>query len=254
MPRDVCLRLIDLHCRNDRQGPGSQEHTHLALELAGIRNCSGLAVADIGCGTGASALVLANELDAIVTAVDSSTVFIEALRERAERAGLASRIRPICARMEALPLKDKSIDVIWSEGSIYNMGFEAGVRAWRRFLKPGGVIAVSEISWTTPDRPKDVESHWLREYGEIGTPAAKIRVLEEAGYSPVGFFFLPRDCWEVQYYAPLRASFGAFLGRHPNSVEAREIVEAEEREMEMYREHGRWYGYGFYIARVKPDA
>jgi SAM-dependent methyltransferase len=156
--------------------------------------------------------------------------------------------------MEALPFEDQSLDVIWSEGAIYNIGFTAGVRAWRRFLKPGGVIAVSELSWTTSDRPKDVEAHWLREYGEIETPASKLRVLEEAGYSPLAFFFLPRECWEEQYYAPLRAGFSAFLERHSHSVEARRIVEAEEQEMRMYRERGQWYGYGFYIARRIRDA
>jgi SAM-dependent methyltransferase len=241
--------IIDLHRRNDRQGPGSTAHTRLAIELAGLKPSAELAVADVGCGTGASALVLAGETDAFVTAIDSSSVFIETLRERAERAGLASRIRPMLGNMEALPFEDHSLDVIWSEGAIYNIGFAAGVRSWRRFLKPGGVLALSELSWTTSDRPKDVEAHWLREYGEIQTPASKFRVLEEAGYSPVGFFFLPRECWEEQYYAPLSAGFGAFLDRHSHSVEARRTVEAEEHEMRMYRERGRWYGYGFYIAR-----
>jgi SAM-dependent methyltransferase len=245
--------IIDLHRRNDRQGPGSTARTRLAIELAGLKPCAGLAVADVGCGTGASALVLAGETDAFVTAIDSSSVFIETLRQRAERAGLASRIRPMVGHMEALPFEDHSLDVIWSEGAIYNIGFAAGVRAWRRFLKPGGVIALSELSWTTSDRPKDVEAHWLREYGEIETPASKFRVLEEAGYSPVGFFFLPRECWEEQYYAPLRAGFGAFLDRSSHSVEARRIVEAEEQEMRMYRERGQWYGYGFYIARRTWD-
>jgi precorrin-6B methylase 2 len=48
--------IIDLHRRNDRQGPGSTARTRLAIELAGLEPSAGLAVADVGCGTGASAL------------------------------------------------------------------------------------------------------------------------------------------------------------------------------------------------------
>ncbi len=38
--------------------------------------------------------------------------------------------------MDFLPFSDGEFDVIWSEGAVYNMGFEAGVSYWRRFLKP----------------------------------------------------------------------------------------------------------------------
>jgi hypothetical protein len=32
--------------------------------------------------------------------------------------------------MDALPFDEGEFDVIWSEGAVYNMGFEAGVSAW----------------------------------------------------------------------------------------------------------------------------
>jgi ubiquinone/menaquinone biosynthesis C-methylase UbiE len=85
--------IIDLYRRNDRQGPGSSVHTRL----------------DVGCGTGASALVVVSETDAIVTAIDSSSVFVKTLRERAESAGLASRIRPMVGHMAALPFDDLAV-------------------------------------------------------------------------------------------------------------------------------------------------
>ncbi len=37
--------------------------------------------------------------------------------------------------MDALPFAAGSPDAIWSEGAIYNMGFESGVRQWHRFLR-----------------------------------------------------------------------------------------------------------------------
>jgi SAM-dependent methyltransferase len=241
--------LIDLHVSNPRQGPGSTAQTRRAVELAGLKPCTELTIADVGCGTGAAALALAAELGTHVTAIDAAPAFVGKVRERAELAGLGALIRPMVGQMESLPFKDQSLDVIWSEGAIYNMGFEAGVRAWRRFLKPGGVLAVSELSWTTSKRPRDIEEHWLREYPQIDTAAGKIRVLEQAGYAPLGFFFLPRDCWEEEYYAPLCRGFRHFLARHHGSDEARRIVDAEEREIRLFRQGGEWFGYGFYVAR-----
>ena len=67
---DELSLLADLHREGQRQGPGGVEETRLAIRLSGLRAGTGLKIADIGCGTGASSLVLAQELKADVTAVD----------------------------------------------------------------------------------------------------------------------------------------------------------------------------------------
>jgi hypothetical protein len=38
-------------------------------------------------------------------------------------------------------VRDEELDAIWSEGAIYNMGFEAAIAAWKAFLKPGGILS-----------------------------------------------------------------------------------------------------------------
>jgi hypothetical protein len=129
------------------------------------------------------------------------------------------------------------------------MGFEAGIRAWKRFLRPGGVLVVSELTWTTSARPADVEAHWASEYPGITTASANIAMLEQAGYTLLGSFILPPRCWTANYYAPLRAAIPAFLERHENSDMASRIVAAEEAEMALYDQWGEWYGYAFYVAR-----
>lgn len=242
--------LIDLHLRNDRQGPGDDDETRRAIDLARLDTAARLSVADIGCGTGASALVLADMLNADITAIDAAPAFIDQLRERAADRGLDERISAKVGQMESLPFDDNQFDLIWSEGAVYTMGFAQGVRAWRRFLRPGGVLAVTELSWTTSQRPREVEEHWTAEYPGIATALANLQTLQREGYHPLGFFFLPAHCWEANYYAPLRAGFQEFLDRHDGSDQARAIVDAEEAEMRLYREHGDWYGYAFYIARA----
>ena len=246
--------LIDLHLANPRQGPGGDGETRRALELARLDLGAPIDVLDVGCGTGASTLVLARTLDARITAIDAAPAFVDRLRERAQREGLGDRIDALAGQMESLPFDDERFDLVWSEGAIYNMGFEAGLRAWRRLLRPGGVIAVSELTWTTDRRPHDVDAHWAREYPAITTPSANLAAIERAGYEPLAVFFLPPRCWEEHYYKPLRAGFAAFLERHDHSDAAQRLIASEEAEMRAHRDHGRWYGYAFYIARRPADA
>jgi SAM-dependent methyltransferase len=209
---DVSL-LIDLHREGHRQGPGGDAETQQALGLAGVDRSAPLKVADIGCGTGASALLLARLLNARFTAVDFLPEFLQVLRERAQSMGVA---------------------------------------AWRRFLKPGGVLVASEITWTTASRPAEIQRHWDGDDPDIDVASAKIGILEQHGYSPIGAFVLPERCWLEEYYRPLQARFASFQSRHGHSEEARAFVGAEQREIELYETYKDFYGYGFYIARKVP--
>jgi SAM-dependent methyltransferase len=245
--------LIDLHVRNDRQGPGSDEETRRAIGLCRLDSSRPLDIADFGCGTGASTLVLARELPGRVTALDAAAPFIDRLRERAGASGLADRIDARVAPMESPPFEDGSFDLLWSEAAIYNIGFGAGARAWRRLLRPGGVLAVTELTWTTPERPAEIEQHWAGEYPGIATLPANLRTLEDAGYRPLAAFFLPASCWQDHYYGPLEASFERFLARHPQREACRRLIHAEQHEMRLFDRWGAWYGYAFYIAQA-PSA
>ena len=69
-PMDDYRLLVDLHKQGHRQGPGGDAETGQALNLAMIDRAAPLRVADIGCGTGASTLLLARLLNARITAVD----------------------------------------------------------------------------------------------------------------------------------------------------------------------------------------
>jgi len=120
--------LIDLHKGASRQGPGGDAASEKALGLAMIDRAEPLKIADIGCGTGASTLLLARLLNAQITAVDFLQDFLEALEGRAESMGLSEKISPLCCSMDNLPFEDEAYDVIWSEGAIYNIGFEKGVK------------------------------------------------------------------------------------------------------------------------------
>ncbi len=242
--------LIDLHVRAERQGPGDDAETRRAIELSGLLERTALKIADIGCGTGASTVILAADLDAQIIAVDFLPDFLEMLRLRVARAGLAERVTTVNASMDSLPFEAESLDAIWSEGAIYNIGFEKGVRQWRRFLKPGGILAVSELTWLTHDRPAELEAHWCKQYPEVGTASSKLAVLERNGFVPLGYFVLPERCWLENYYGPLKQRFPAFLARHGSSDAAAALVVEEEAEIALYERFSAFFSYGFYIARA----
>ncbi|MBN2797631.1 MAG: class I SAM-dependent methyltransferase [Deltaproteobacteria bacterium] len=210
--------LVDLHRPSPRLGPGSDEQTRRALDLSGLRGRTDLRVADLGCGTGASSLVLAEDLDAHITAVDLFPEFLAELERRADALGVRAAITTVAASMDELPFEPSSLDAIWSEGAIYNIGFATGVAAWRHYLKPGGVLAVSEITWLTADPPAELREHWTAEYPEVGPASAKLAALEGHGYTPIGYFPLPVSSWLDRYYRPLQARFPSFLEQHAMNV------------------------------------
>lgn len=241
--------LIDLHKQAHRQGPGGDAQTELALNLAMLDRTKALNVADIGCGTGASTLVLASLLNARITCVDLFQDFLDVLKEKAKRIGVADRISTLACSMDNLPFANEELDVIWSEGAIYNIGFEKGVSDWRRYLRTGGLLVASEITWITETRPSQIQNHWDSEYPEIDVASAKIKVLENNGYSPVGYFVLPEQCWLDNYYRPMQAGFKEFLDRNGNIEEARAIINLEQQEIELYEKYKAYISYGMYIAK-----
>ncbi len=242
--------LIDLHRDGERQGPGGDAETELALQLAGIDRTAPLQLADIGCGTGASTLLLARLLkNDRISAVDLRPEFLDVLQDRARQLGVADVITPWACSMDSLPFADGELDVIWSEGAVYSIGFDKGISGWRHYLKPGGLLVVSEITWTTATRPAELQRHWQTQYAEIDLASAKIALLEQHGYAPIGYFVLPQRCWLDHYYRPLQARFDDFLRRHGHSEAARAIVSGEEHEIRLYEAHYAHFGYGMYVAR-----
>ncbi|MBN2281854.1 MAG: methyltransferase domain-containing protein [Candidatus Marinimicrobia bacterium] len=239
--------LVDLHQHNHRQGPGSDETTRKAIHLMGTVNFE--KIADIGCGTGGQTLILAQNFKGTVTAVDLFPIFLNKLQTQAEQHHLSHKIKTLVASMEDLPFEKEEFDLIWSEGAIYNMGFEKGLQYWKDFLKPGGYLAVSEISWTLDKRPSQIEEYWQNHYPEIDTVSGKIKILEKQGFSPLAHFLLPENDWIDHYYLPLQSQMPAFLERYPDNPLAQKISKAEKEEFQFYQKFKNYYSYGFYIGK-----
>lgn len=244
--------LVDFHVDAERQGPGSKRETLMALDFIEIPDGGHLKIADIGCGSGGQTITLAQNIEGQITAVDLFPEFLAKLNSQSKELGLEKSINTIERSMDDLPFTNEEFDIIWSEGAIYNIGFKRGIQDWKKYLKTGGYLAVSEVTWITNSRPKEIEEYWNTEYAEIDTASNKIKVLEENGYSPVGYFVLSQKSWLDNYYKPMEQRFPSFLEKHNNSEMARKIIEEHKEEIRTYEKYKDYYGYGFYVAKKLP--
>lgn len=239
--------ILDLHAGSNRQGPGSEADTLKALSFMDLPKDQTLAIADIGCGNGGQTITLAQHCKAQITAVDLFPAFLNELKVKAQTSGVAQQIITLEKSMEDLPFALQSLDVIWSEGAIYNMGFEKGITNWQQYLKQGGYMALSEITWLTNERPAEINNFWNNAYPEIGTASEKIAVIEKLGFKLCGYFPLSVASWVNHYYQPMENRFEAFMERHNHSYDAQAMVKENQDEIALYQKFKEYYSYGFYI-------
>jgi ubiquinone/menaquinone biosynthesis C-methylase UbiE len=240
--------FMDLHRGLPQQGPGSDESTVRALRmippLAG-----GGRILDAGCGPGRQTLALARETTAEIVAIDLVPEFLDELASRVAAAGCSDRVEGRVLSMAALDFEDASFDLIWSEGAIYNIGFEQGLTGWRRCVKPGGHVVVSELSWLTATPSSSSAAFWHQGYPAMLEVEQNLEAVRRAGYEPLGHFTLPYEDWWTGYYTPIAARISALRSKYEGVPEALAQLDDEEQEAEMYRRHSDDYGYVFYAMR-----
>jgi ubiquinone/menaquinone biosynthesis C-methylase UbiE len=241
--------FLDLQRGLPRQGPGSEESTFKALSL-----CTGLperlAILDIGCGPGRQTVALAQTLaDSHITAVDLHPEYLDELKDHVQAARVADRIDRVAADMQALPFPSQRFDLIWAEGAAYIMGFEQALVAWRRWLKSGGCLAVSELVWLRSDPPAEVAEFFAREYPTMTDVETRVAALRTIGYEPLGHVTLPDSDWWADYYTPLEAKLPSLYDKYAGDEAALRLIETTRREIDLRRRFAEWYGYEILVGR-----
>jgi ubiquinone/menaquinone biosynthesis C-methylase UbiE len=240
--------IVDYFSSLERQGPGSPEATLKALGF--VDNLTDDAkIADLGCGTGGQTRLLAQHCPGTITGIDLAAKFIELFNEQSAEMNMQDRVRGVVGSMDDLPFKEEEFDLIWSEGAIYNIGFERGLHQWRKFLKKGGHLAVTDASWLSEERPDEIDQFWNDAYPEIDTIANKVAQMQQARYVPVAIFVLPEYCWTDNFYSPQAEVQKLFLRNHPGNQAAKALVQNERHEAQLYRKYKDYYGYVFYIGK-----
>ena len=232
----------------ERQGPGSPEITVKALSF--IDNVTNISkIADIGCGTGGQTMVLAKNVLGNITGIDLFPYFINLFNKNAKDQNLNNRVKGLTSTMDNRPFQDEELGLIWSEGAIYNIGFERGLNEWNRFLKKGGYIAVSEATWFTTERPAEIQEFWQNAYPEIDTIPNKVAQMQKAGYIPVATFILPENAWTEHFFVPQAVAREKFREKYAGNKAAEQFIAYQQYEMELYYKYKDYYGYVFFIGK-----
>ena len=240
--------LVDFHVDAKRQGPGSNADTLKALSFIDNLNEKSRIV-DLGCGTGGQTMTLAQNTSGSILGIDLFPGFIDRFKQNASSLNLQHRVKGMTGSMDELPFQPEELDLIWCEGAIYNIGYERGINEWRKYLKTGGYIAVTEASWFTGERPDEINDFWNEAYPEIDTIPVKMAQLQKAGYIPVAAFCLPEYCWTKIFFEPQVEAQKVFMEKYPDNQMAKELMANLSHEEEMYHMYKKYYGYVFYIGR-----
>ncbi|MGG5358467.1 MULTISPECIES: class I SAM-dependent methyltransferase [unclassified Enterococcus] len=238
--------IIDFHIEADRQSPGSNQETLNALKsVPNWREKK--SILDVGSGTGAQTLVLAENTAAKVTAVDLLQPFLDKLLSRAADAGVGERVSVRNLSMDALDFPPESFDLIWSEGSIYTIGFEKGLKYWKHFLSEEGHLVVSDLCWLTEARPKEIEHYWKENYPDITTINQRLETSELGGYKVLDHFIMSESSWKENYYDEIRKRSLLFAQKYPDNLEVQEMLKMGIAEADTYDTYGSYYSYVFFI-------
>jgi ubiquinone/menaquinone biosynthesis C-methylase UbiE len=239
--------FLDIYGALPRAGPGSNAATRKALELS-PQLPAGARILDLGCGPGVQTVELLQHTSAKVVALDFLPEMIHRTNQLAAKAGVSQRMETLQQDMNDMDFADASFDVIWSEGAIYNLGFEAGLGKIKPFVKPGGYVAVSDAVWLKPNPPAEVVEFW-KAYPEMDSVSARLEAMQRQGYERVDEFILPATAWTEQYYDPMEVLLTSKEAQWQGIAEAEAVLIEARREIEIFHRYSDWYSYAFFVMR-----
>ena len=239
--------LIELHRGLERLGPGdTRVSNYIISQLNQLPENP--RIADIGCGTGSGALILADKFKTTVRAVDFSKEFLDELRDRAKQRGLEHLIETIRCDMGNLDWEPGSIDLLWSEGAAYNISFEGALKAWRPFMAYNGTAVISEMNYFSKEVPESLKRFIQNAYPGIKTESENADIIHSSGFEVSGIHRLPSKAWWDNYYGPLRKKINSF--KHSEDRIMQSVIKETEEEMKLFEAYEKYYGYSFYIMKA----
>lgn len=140
-------------------------------------------VLDVGCGTAATAVLMARGCCAHLIGLDRSPSMLQAAHNRVRRARVAQPVTLVQAdAARGLPFADGVFDVVYAESVIALLDPEPALRASARVLRGGGRLALVERIWKPGLSQSLVDHVNARSRRAFGIPAATRTPLDAAGW------------------------------------------------------------------------
>ena len=182
-------------------------------------------ILDIGCGSGVPTLELAQMSDGEVIRIDINPTKLELLHLKIKEAGLSPRVKAMKLSMFEIPFDDASFDLIWSEGSIREIGFERGLKEWHRLLSQSGFLVLHE---------------------EVLSSDILLQI-PTYGYRLVDYLLLPVDVWWTEFYRPLENRMKELRLIYRTNLEALKLLERLQNEINLVKAKPEQFSSAFYI-------
>jgi len=187
-------------------------------------------ILDIGCGSGVPTIELAKLSDGEVIGIDINQSLLDQLNRKIEEDGFSNRVKTIKCSLFEMDFLDESFDIIWAEGSIWIIGFEKGLKEWRRLLKPNGFLVVHD---------------------EVKTVSNKLEKIPRCGYKLINQFSLPEDAHWTKYYQPIENRIKELYKKYKNNSEALKILKKCQNEIDMVKRNPKEHCSAFFILQKK---
>lgn len=189
--------FFTVHRDLPREGPGTPQDVHWALDAANTPLAA--RICDAGCGPGADTGTLAQARpDADIYACDQVPHFVAAARRQC--AGFGPRVQVAQASMAEL---DGRFDLIWCAGAVYFLGITDALNLWRAHLRPGGKVAFSEPVLSISGG-SDGERRFWAEYPQATDLPGIEALVVAANFRVVATRRICGAAWQA-YYTPMQA-------------------------------------------------
>ncbi len=229
-----------------RGGPGDKESTRRAFNTIPNPPEQPL-ILDIGCGPGVQTIELAKLSKGRIIALDNHQAFLDKLIKKAKEEALLDHIVPQNRSMLDMDFEENTFDIIWSEGALYFMGFQNGLKRSRQLLKNGGFLGVTEIVYLVNDPPAPLIHYFEREYPDIKTVQDKIDLIQNERFFLISNFTLPKSSWLDSFYLPMQEQLIRLNRKYQGNEIASGIFEEMKNEINLYKKFSDFYGYEFFI-------
>lgn len=231
--------FFELHRDLPREGPGEPADVIWAAGIAGL--ATNAQMADVGCGPGGDigALLKVAPLGH-VTALDKTAHFVDAARLRWEADDRVTVLRADMAQIM------NAYDMIWCAGAVYFLGVTQALSKWRKAVRPGGVIAFSQLCWYSDTPSEKAQKFWDSGYPEMTDEAGVLSQINAAGYEVLGTRRLSDAAWEA-YFQPIDARISALRATADDALSA--VLDEAEEEAAVWRAHRDEFGYLLCVVR-----